>query len=1039
MPSPTVSTALLRRHLADLARGLEGELLLDDTARQIYATDASEYQELPLAVALPRTDDDVRRLVRFAATHGVGLVPRAAGTSLAGQVVGGGIVVDAGRHMNRIVALDAERRTVRVQPGVVRNALNQFLAPHGLFFAPETSTAGWAMIGGMGGNNSCGSNSIAWGTTRDHLLSARGFLADGSEATFGPLGEADLRERCAADDSLETRVYRGLVALLSDPAVRRDVREGFPKETVTRRNTGYALDALMDAAPLDPESRRPFNVCRLLAGSEGTLFLGVEFELGLIPLPPPGGLLVAHCATVDEALRGAVTTMHAGRAAAEREGGTLSGCELIDNKVLECTKDNAEQAKNRSFVVGDPGAVLVVEVRHADRGALERALDGVERALRGAGVGYAWPRLFGADAGKVWELRRAGQGLVQNIPGDNKPREIVVDTAVAVDDLPAYIADFDRLLAEKYGIDCIHYAHAGAGELHLRPLFDLRTREGLRMFRAVATDVAHLVKRYRGSLSGEHGDGRLRGEFIRTMVGDACYGHIVAVKRLFDPQGILNPGKIVDTPPMDTHLRLLPGEPEPHHETVFNFDAVQGVLRAAEKCGGVGQCRKSAAMGGTMCPSYMATRDEKDTTRARANVLRQALSRPAGDPGTSPWTSPALAEVMDLCLSCKGCKSECPSNVDMARLKAEWEQQRMDVLGVPWRTRLVAGAAATYALASRFAWAHNLLVSAPGSSHVVKWVLGFAQRRSLPHVSSQRLAEWWRRRPRRPGTRGRVHLFCDEFTDTLDAPVGMRAVELLEALGYEVVIPDHVASARPQISKGLLREARSLAEENVRRLDGVITDEEPLVGIEPSAILGFRDEFPDLVGRALVPAARRLARRTLLVEEFLAREAAAGRIGPEAFDDRPRTVRLHGHCHQKALAGIEASVAALSLPRNHVVEVIPSGCCGMAGSFGYEKEHFDVSMRIGELVLFPAVRASAPDVVIAAPGTSCRHQIKDGTGRIARHPVEILHAALARETKRGMECGSTFIAEPPTSAERTRCPPRAGVPRRRRGCDETTE
>jgi FAD/FMN-containing dehydrogenase/Fe-S oxidoreductase len=984
----------LHERLATLATRLAGELLVDDTTRTIYATDASEYQERPLAVAFPKTDADVGAIIRFAAAEGVGIIPRGAGTSLAGQVVGGGIVVDTGRHMNKIVAIDVGRRTVRVQPGVVRNALNQALAPHGLSFGPETSTASWAMIGGMVGNNSCGSNSIAWGTTRDHLRAARGFLADGSEATFAAESAAEFAARCAGPDTLETRIHRGLRDLLGDAAVRAEVERSFPKAAVTRRNTGYALDALMDADCFDPESPHPFNACKLVAGSEGTLFVGVEFELGLIDLPAPGGLLVAHCATVDEALRGAVVVMHEGKVAAATEGAVLSGCELIDRKILECTKGNAEQTRNRSFVVGDPGAILVVEIRHGHRAAIERALAATERALGSAGIGHAYPRLFGDDANKVWELRRAGQGLVQNIPGDNKPREIVEDTAVAIDDLPAYIADFDRLLAEKYGIDCIHYAHAGAGELHLRPLFDLRTVEGLKMFRDVATDVAHLVKKYRGSLSGEHGDGRLRGEFIRTMVGDACYEHLVRVKRLFDPQGILNPGKIVDTLPMDTQLRIVPGEPEPSHETVFNFDAVQGVLRAAEKCGGVGQCRKSAAMGGTMCPSYMATRDEKDTTRARANVLRQALASTAGSPGANPWTTPELAEVMDLCLSCKGCKSECPSNVDMARLKSEWEQHWMDAHGVPLRTRLIADTARAMQWASRVPWLYNTLIAAPGISGLLKWGIGFAAGRSLPPVHGMTLSRWMRGRPRRPGRLGRVHLFCDEFTDTLDAPVGIRAVELLEALGYEVVIPDHVASGRPQISKGLLREARGLAIENVRRLAGVITDDAPLVGIEPSAILGFRDEVPDLVPRDMIPAARQLAGRALLIEEFLAREAASGRIGPDSFTDQPRTIRLHGHCHQKALASIHPTVTALSMPRNYSVEPIPSGCCGMAGSFGYEREHFDVSMSIGELVLFPAVREAAADVLIAAPGTSCRHQIKDGTGRTALHPVEILHAAL---------------------------------------------
>jgi Fe-S oxidoreductase len=499
---------------------------------------------------------------------------------------------------------------------------------------------------------------------------------------------------------------------------------------------------------------------------------------------------------------------------------------------------------------------------------------------------------------------------------------------------------------------------------------------------------------------------------------------------------------------MDTSLRILPGEPEPHHDTVFRFADTGGVLRAAEKCTGVGQCRKSAAMGGTMCPSYMATRDEQHTTRARANVLRQALS--STREASNPWTQPEIADVMDLCLSCKACKSECPSNVDMARLKAEWQQHLHDVKGVPLRSRLIADSAAAMRWASLAPWAYNFAVSAPGVSGLLKRFMGFAAARSLPHLHRTTLTAWFRAREKkgpapfayrggkfstcriRPraqqdeilsprseaqqdeilsprseaqqdeisshdssATRnGRVHLFVDEFTDTLDMPLGIKAVELLEALGYEVVVPRHVDSGRAQLSKGLVREARDLATRNVELLADIITDNAPLVGIEPSAILGFRDEYPDLVPERLAAAAKRLASRTFLIDEFLAREAAGGRITAESFTGQQRRIKLHGHCHQKALASLAPTVQSLSLPRNFSVETIPSGCCGMAGSFGYEREHFELSMQIGELVLFPAVRGAADDVLIAAPGTSCRHQIKDGTGRTALHPVEILHAAL---------------------------------------------
>jgi FAD/FMN-containing dehydrogenase/Fe-S oxidoreductase len=995
-PAGTVAS-----ELRALAASLEGDLYSGDLARAVYATDASEYQQRPLAVALPKTEADIGRLVRFAAAEGTPLVPRAAGTSLAGQVVGSGIVVDVGRHMNRILGVDLERRQVRVQPGVIRDDLNRFLAPHGLFFAPETSTAGWAMIGGMVGNNSCGANSIAYGSTREHIVGLRGYLADGSVARFGPLSTAEFAAKCEGPDSLETRIHRGLRDLLGRETVRREIREGFPRPEVTRRNTGYALDALLesscfaddDGSSKEARELRPLNLCRLLAGSEGTLVFGVEYELQVIPLPPPGALMVVHCGSVDEALRATLVVMR-GRPA-DGPACELTACELIDDKILACTKDNPEQARNRSFVVGDPGAVLVVELKHADPAVIAEGMADLETRLREAGLGYAFPVLRGEECSQVWELRRAGQGLVNNLPGDAKPREIVEDTAVAVEDLPAYIAEFDRLLNEKYGIDCVHYAHAGAGELHLRPLFDLHSPEGLAMFRQVASDVAALVRKYRGSLSGEHGDGRLRGEFIREMVGEACYRHLVAVKRLFDPAGIFNPGKIVDAPAMDTSLRVTPGRPRPVYETLFRFADTGGVLRAAERCTGVGQCRKPPAAGGTMCPSYMATRDEQDSTRARATLLRQLLSEAPG--ATSPWTRPELAEALELCLSCKACKSECPSNVDMARLKAEVEQQRHDRLGVPWRTRLVAHFATAMRQAAAVPRLSNFLITAPGVSHLLKAVMGFAQRRSLPTLPSSTLTAWQARRPRpeRVGPRrSRVFFFRDEFTDTLDAGIGIRAVELLEALGYEVVFPEHAASGRAEISKGLLREARSLAVANVVQLEPIVSDAEPLVGVEPSAILGFRDEYPDLVPEPQAAAAGRLAGRALLIDEFLAREAAAGRITPDDFDTTSRQILLHGHCHQKAIGSLAATVEMLSLPRGHEVELIPSGCCGMAGSFGYDRRHYDLSMRIGEMVLFPAVRAAPAATLIAAGGTSCRHQIIDGTSRRSLHPVEILHAAV---------------------------------------------
>lgn len=972
-----------------LASRIAGELHTGSTLRRLYATDASEYQEMPAGVVFPKSEADLQEIIRFANRNGLGLIPRAAGTSLAGQCVGSGLVVDVSKHFTRILAVDRATRRVRVEPGVVRNELNHVIAGDGLFFGPETSTANRAMMGGMVGNNSCGSNSIVYGSTREHLVSVRGFLSDGTEATFGPLTREEFTAKCECSSGLETRIYQRLRELLSDSENRRQIRENFPLASIPRRNTGYALDLLMDAGSFDPASEQPFNLCKLIAGSEGTLFFATEIELDCSPLPPPHAALVCgHFTSINESLKANLLARLHGP----------SACELIDRHILDCTKSNLAQMRNRDFVVGDPGAILVVEIRRDTRAEAEAAVAGVIADWKTAGYGYAMPVLWNAEGNKVWELRRAGQGLMSNVAGDAKPREVVEDTAVDVHDLPAYIAEFDELLRTKYGIGCVYYAHAGTGELHTRPLFDLKTLEGLRMFRGVATDIALLVKKYKGSLSGEHGDGRLRGEFIPLMVGDPCYQLMREVKAVFDPKGIFNPGKIVDTPPMDTSLRHVAGHATPDYETVFDFSEVGGVVRAAEKCNGSGDCRKGPTAGGTMCPSYMATREEKHTTRARANILRQILTNPA-DPAR-PFDSAEIKEVMDLCLSCKACKSECPSSVDMARLKAEFLQQYYDSNGVPFRSWIISRFAESARIASLAPWLYNAVLQTPVLRRLANKLLGFHPQRTMPRLNRTPLHQWFAgRQPLAPlrAIQGRVHLFCDEFTNFNDLDAGIATVELLELLGYAVVLPAHVESGRASLSKGLVRRAKSFAEENVRLLSPVVSASEPLIGIEPSAILGFRDEYPAVVDPSLREAARKLAPHCLMLDEFLAAEIDAGRIDATQFTSEARTIHLHGHCHQKVLAWIEPTLRMLSLPENFRVTVIPSGCCGMAGSFGYEAEHYEVSMSVGELVLFPAVRALPDDVIIAAPGTSCRHQIHDGTGRTALHPAQVLRRALSTQ------------------------------------------
>ena len=958
-----------------------GKICFDDTMRRLYATDASEYQELPFGVVFPKEESDIRLLILWANKHRVSLIPRTAGTSLAGQCVGSGLVVDLSLHFTRILEINKDLKKARVHPGVIRNELNMALAEKGLFFGPETSTANRAMIGGMVGNNSCGSNSIIYGSTREHLLRIRGFLSDGSEVTFESIDKEAFEKKCLGD-SLEAQVYRMAARLLGSAENRNQITKNFPEPSIPRRNTGYAIDLLMDSQALDEASEKPFNFCRVIAGSEGTLFFAVEIELNCSPLPPScQAVICGHFRDVNEALRANLIALEH----------LPSASELIDKHILDCSKKNLEQARNRDFIVGDPGAILVIELRRDTQDELESAIAKMTASLEAKGLGYAYPVLHGEASSRIWQLRRAGQAVMSNVEGDEKPREVIEDTAVRVQDLPDFIAEISQNM-KSYGISCVYYGHAATGELHLRPIFSLRTPEGHALFRRIGEETAALVKKYRGSLSGEHGDGRLRGEFIRSMVGDQCYEMMREFKQTFDPKGIFNPGKIIDAPRMDENLRHEPGHVSASWSTVFDWSSTGGMLAAAEKCNGAGDCRKTHLSGGTMCPSYMATHKEEDSTRGRANMLRQLMT----ESGQKAMQSKALYDVLDLCMSCKGCKSECASNVDMGKMKAEFLQGYYETHGAPLRSVLISRFASISQLTSIFPWAWNFVFSKPSLRKIANKLTGFHPDRTIPLLPDQTLVQWFKGHVPHPqaGTRGQVYLFADEFTNYQDAQVGKHTVELLEKLGYQVLLPDQLESGRAALSKGFLKNARHLAEGNVRRLHPVVSAEHPLIGIEPSAILSFRDEYPELLRGDLQQQAKELSANCLLLEEFLVREHDAGRLPKTAFQENKQTIRLHGHCHQKALIGMLPTIRALELVSGHDVRLIPSGCCGMAGSFGYEKEHYDISQKIGNLVLFPTIRSQSKDTILCAPGTSCRHQIHDGTGRTALHPAEILNRAV---------------------------------------------
>lgn len=974
----------IKSALAALKHQLAGELLTDQLHKILYATDASVYREIPLAVATPKTEADLQLIIRFAAAHQISLTPRAAGTSLAGQATGGGLVVDLSRHFTRILELNVTEQWVRVQPGVIRDELNRYLQPHGLFFGPNTSTANRAMIGGMVGNNSSGTTSIRYGVTRDHVLEIKALLSDGSAATFRELSTDELYQATQAD-TLEGHIYRFTLEQLSSSELREEIRSQFPAPSIHRRNTGYALDALIDRQPFQSEGR-PFSLCPLLTGSEGTLALTTEIKLKLSPLPPPHQILVCgHFRSVNEALRATQVAMDAQPYA----------CELMDKVILDCTRDSRAYQRDRFFLEGDPAAVLVVELRDSTPSSAEKQANNLITGWMAAGLGYAYPTVLPPDTSRVWGLRAAGLGLLSNIPGDASPLACIEDTAVAVEDLPEYIHDFEQLM-NHYGQKAVYYAHAGAGELHLRPILNLKNVRDRQLFKDMTLDSARLVKKYRGSLSGEHGDGRVRAPYIKEMVGPQIYEVFRAVKTTWDPNGLFNPGKIIDPLPIDEDLRYQAGQETPVFDTVLDFSREGGILRAAEKCNGSADCRKLPSAGGVMCPSYHATRNEKDTTRARANVLREFLTHSSQ---SNPFSHRELKEVMDLCISCKGCTGECPSDVDMAGMKAEFLHQYHKTNRRPLRDYFFAHSTTINNLAATTPALSRAILSNPLIGSIIKGMLGIAPRRPLPLVSRS-LSSWLHKnrdllRPIAPPI-GRVYLFCDEFTNLLDVEVGQSAVRLLVGLGYEVLTIPHPESGRAAISKGFLEKARHLAERQVALFAPLISDQTPLIGLEPSAILSFRDEYPRLVRGPLKEQATKIASRTLLLEEFLNREIEAGRIRQEQFTQAPAQILLHGHCHQKALASVSPSAFVLELPEQYAVEVAPTGCCGMAGSFGYEREHYDISMRIGEQALFPAVNQRPETTIIAAPGTSCRHQIADGTGRKALHPAEILWQALVK-------------------------------------------
>lgn len=1003
----------------------------DALHRIAYSTDASTYREVPKGVAYPKDEADIKYLVEIARKNKTHLIPRAGGTSIAGQVVGNGIVVDVSRYFNRILEINDRERWARVQPGVVRDELNIACKPYGLFFSPETSTSNRCCIGGMFGNNSCGSHSLVYGSTRHHVLEAHGVLADGTEEDFKAYSIGELQQRfgqefwknSSENDRLIQKIYTQLISF----ALNRDtvtlIRDSYPDISLRRRSCGYAIDEVIEDLIDDnnPFTERKINLCKLLCGSEGTLAFITEIKVDLDILSNfPKMAVCVHCNTLGKSYQANLICLKH----------RPDAVELIDGHILELSKKNGTQQANNFFVEGEPAGLLVADLSAPSVEELEAKAAAMENDLTQGkdALAYCCTRVNGEDITKVWNLRKAGLGLLSGMKGDAKPIGVIEDTAVAPERLPDYLREVDLML-HQLGLDCVYYGHISTGELHLRPIINIKTEKGLTLFRSVALETAKLVKKHKGSLSGEHGDGRLRGEFIPLLYGNAAYNLMREVKLCWDETSLLNMGKIIDTPPMDASLRF---EINQSYEiekeivangTYFNWKAafddckmkqaggvssqLRGLMCSIEQCNGAGDCRKSNLIGGTLCPAFKVSDDELKTTRAKANALREILTRGWKSEaftglrqGKSLFELPELEEVLNSCLACKGCKNECPSNVDMTRLRAELLQQLYDKRGISLRSYMVARMTAIEKLGHTVYPLYNFFANWNISATLIKKVLKFSTKRDIPALNRytmMQLVESERNKRGKKPTNGRkIYLFADEFTNYQEAELGLKFAQLLMNLGYEVKIPQHTESGRAAISKGDLKYAKRCAERNVNALKNIISEDAPLVGIEPSCILTFRDEYPDLVKTEERTHAQKLAKNCLLYDEFLFNELHKGYISCDSFQTQKIVVWLHGHCHQKALVGIEKTAGLLRSLLHVTVNVIPSGCCGMAGSFGYEKEHYKTSLEIGEMILFPtirnAIKQQTDDVpmVVAAPGTSCRQQIKDGTGIKAVHPIEIL-------------------------------------------------
>ena len=986
-PLPGTSSALqgaslhaLRR---DLQAAIEGEVRFDEISRALYSTDASVYQIRPLGVVVAKSREDVVKAVTICAKHRCPLTMRGGGTSQAGQAIGSGLVIDTSKYFNRILEVNPVERWVRVEPGVVLDELNAALRPHDLRFAPDISTASRATVGGMMANNSAGARSVLYGKTIDHVLEQQVVLSDGSLAHFRQMQPYEVDEICARD-SLEGECYREVRKAVRASAEEIDRR--YPK--VLRRVGGYNLDAL--AAACAPDSTAPFNMAKLIVGSEGTLAVVLEATLALVPLPKAKAVLAIQFADLLEALEATPLIL----------GHRPSAIEVMDGFILAHTKQSAALERlKQTFIEGEPEALLCVEIYGDTREELVPRLDGIERDLTARGLGYRYHRaLEPAAQSAIWSLREAALGLSMAMKGDAKSLSFVEDTAVAPEKLRDYIDAFLQMI-RRHGTTAGVYAHASVGCLHVRPVVNMKTEAGVRQFEAIASASADLVLEYGGALSGEHGDGLVRSCFMERMFGPDLYAAFRHIKQTFDPLGLLNPGKIVDAPPLTSNLRYGPGYRAIQPVTFFDYSEHGGLPGAVEMCSGLGACRKT--LEGSMCPSYMATREEMHSTRGRANVLRLAISGRLGEAGLG---DDGVREVLDLCLECRACKAECPVGVDVARFKSEFLSDYWRRNGAPIRAHLLGHVHSMSRWGSLFAPLSNTIARSAVGRALNERLAGIDRRRTLPEWTSQSFAKAFRNHARRiaarPGRTNRtVALFNDTFTNYYSPAIGMAGLQVLEMAGLDVELAPDACCGRPLISQGLLGSARRQAASSVDRLYPLAERGVPIVFFEPSCLSAIREDVPSLLRGDDQRRALRVADRAVLFEEFLEREWEAGRVQLN-LGDGPAQILLHAHCHQKAMGRLAPAKALLGRIPGATVIDLDAGCCGMAGSFGYARKHFEVSRAIGERRLLPAARSLRNGDVLVASGTSCRHQVADFTGVRALHAAELIRSLLVEKASR---------------------------------------